>query len=139
MPDPLTPLGRRVLGNLPAWSSDEAWVIEQEGGPESSVRSHALGEIAQALASNPAAGTLGSNGPLTEGETEGALIALQEAGLAEHIDGPTDIEGITHENAWRMTQAGLEALNAVQGLQDAPPGAVTMPLHPAQVTDNARG
>jgi hypothetical protein len=126
MPERLTELGRRVLGNLPAWAADEAAVIAEEGGPERSVRSHSLAELASQLAVNTAVQALGANGPLTPDEVQAALLGLAEKGLATEADGQ-----------WRMTQAGFEAITASVPDDGAPAGAVTVETHPAQLNASA--
>lgn len=130
----LTELGRRVLGSLPAWAEDEPAMIAANADPENAVRSHTLAELTPDLAANPALNAYRAErgeGPITEAEVQAALEALQGEAFAEHIDDAT-IHGIHHEDAWRMTQEGFEALTGpVEAEPDAPKGAVTVALHPA--------
>jgi hypothetical protein len=143
--DPMTDLGRRALGNLPAWAEDEDAVIEEEGGPQLSVRSHSLAEMVGQLVPNVEAmitDTEGVKRPMTEAEVEVTMDALVAEGWAEKVtrtqltyedgeDGepvetPVDVEH------YKMTQAGFDALHApVEEKPDQKPGAVALNLHPA--------
>lgn len=110
----LTELGRRVLGHLPAWSADEAKLIEAEGGPEVSVRSYTPEELTARLAEDPSI-----EPPLIQAAVEGVLGVLQGLGYASQ-----------RGTAWRMNKAGLEALTAPVESNE-PPGAVVVETHPA--------
>lgn len=129
----LTELGRRVLGHLPRWHEDEAWLVAEEGGPENSVRSYTLAQLVVRLAEDRSTHDEAGTPTLDPGKVQAALDALAAKGLCEHVVEPTEIAGVTHVDAWRMSQLGFEALNFVheQEQADVEPGAVTVPLHPA--------
>jgi len=136
----LTDLGRRVLGSLPPWFPDDHMrkliAAEQDAAGEA-VQSHTLDELAADLASNPAAQHLGAEGPLTREEVHGALVALEEAGYVEFIESGTRL-GVEHKQAWKMTKAGREAINApLPGRPVEPQGAVTIPMHVGSMNSGA--
>lgn len=137
---PLSELGRRVLASLPAWAKDEPWVIAEEGGPELSVRSHTLDELAADIAVNSQTQTLGADGPPNRDEVQAVLDALQGAGYVEHVDEAT-IEGITHVDAWRMTEAGFEAITAAPAVpgEGEQKGAAFIEFAPGTVNGGALG
>lgn len=121
----LTELGRRVLGSLPAWAEDEKAVVEAEGGPEFTVRSHTLEELTAELALNPFA-QFGENGTMTADEVQVALDDLQRVGFVEFIDGAHTIAGVQHENAWRMTKLGFETITAAPDADTGPARAAVI-------------
>lgn len=125
MSDPLTELGRRVLGHLPVWAKNEKAHVKAEGGPKNSIRSYGLADFTVRLAEDPEAVVTDEAGVtrhMTEAEVEQTLQALADTGLASSDD----------EGQWRMTEAGYDALVTPQQRPDQTPGAVTMNLHPAK-------
>lgn len=123
----LTELGRRVLGHLPVFHPDEDWLIEQEGGPEVSVRSYTLGQLTERLAEDASTHVDGVPS-LSPTVVQDALNLLAGEGFCV----------VDEAGNWRMTQLGLEAIVHVHDDQpEAPAGAVTVPLHPATVESGA--
>lgn len=130
---PLTDLGRRVLGHLPVWHPDEASLIEEEGGPDISVRSYSLDELHARLDEDPATVTMSVE------EVEKSLRALADAGLAEVASKDVEVPALDGESTettyvehFRMTEAGLKALTEPEGKTDQIPGEVLVELHPAR-------
>jgi hypothetical protein len=133
----LTNIERRVLAHLPDWAADEAWHVENEGGPEVSVRSYSLPAFAVRLAQD--VNTQVEGRPLTEGECLQTLQVLASRGFAESFDKAlavgTEIASV--EQHWRMTEAGFEALIGPAQEPDQVPGPVQVPVQPASVESGA--
>lgn len=119
----LTPLGRRILANLPVWTADEDALLAEEG--EGAIRSYTLAKFTtDRIGEDPAAPNM------TEAQVEASLVDLQGAGLCQEDE----------EGGWRMTEAGFEALHEqLPQPTDVEPGAVLMELHPAQADANSIG
>src|SRR5207248_7289900 len=83
MAEKLTNIERRVLGHLPAWAEDEAWHVENEGGPEVSIRFYTAPDFTARLAEDLATEHPQRGGPLTEAECVQVLNHLASRGLAE--------------------------------------------------------
>lgn len=116
----LSYVGRRVLAHLPVWHADEPWLIEQEGGPEVSIRSYSLPELTARLLEDE------STPDMDEGQVGLVLSELAKAGLCEDRDG------------WRMTEAGYEALVDPTPPQDQEPGPAFLHLNPGRLASNAK-
>jgi hypothetical protein len=106
---------RRILGNLPVWHPDEAWLIEQEGGPEQSVRSYSLPALTARLLEDR------GTPDMDEAKVAEQLGELAGAGLCEEA-----------EDGWRMTQFGFEVLTDPTPVEDREPGPALIELHPAE-------
>lgn len=112
MDDPnLSQLQRRLLGSLPAWTSDEQAVVDEEGGPAASERSHSLAEV-HANLHEPHHPYLAIAGAQSVAAVEEQLHELERLGYAEHVE-HAEVAGITHHDVGRMTELGLQALTWV--------------------------
>jgi hypothetical protein len=120
----LTNIERRVLAHLPVWHADEAWLVENEGGPDVSIRSYSLPDFTARLAQDASTKVQGRS--LTEAECLQTLQVLASRGFAEERDG------------WRMTQAGFETLTGPSEAEDQVPGPVQVDLNPA-VAESSMG
>jgi hypothetical protein len=116
MPAPkLTDLGRRVLGHLPAWASDEPTLIEAEGGVHVSIRGYDLATFTTRLAEDQSI-----DPPLNEDGVLSTLEALKQNGLASDSSGK-----------WKMLKLGFAALTDEAENEAQSPGAVVVELNPA--------
>src|SRR5438445_13082076 len=112
----LTHIEKRVLTHIPDWAADEAWHVENEGGPDVSVRFHTLEEMTRRLAADLGARIDNEDGsvrPITEPEVLQTLQVLEAQGLAEERDG-----------GWRMTEAGFNVLTGPAKEPNTVPGPV---------------
>lgn len=111
----LTDLGRRVLGHLPAWASDEPALIEAEGGVHVSIRSYDLATFTARIAEDQSI-----DPPLSEDAVLATLEALKQNGLASDSLGK-----------WKMLKLGFAALTDEAENETQAPGAVVVELNPA--------
>lgn len=125
----LTNIERRVLGHVPVWAEDEAWHVENEGGPDVSIRFYSLPDFTVRLAEDASTEHPERGGPLTEQECYQVLEHLASRGFLEPV---VDCPG-----AYRMTQAGFEELTGPEKAPEQLPGPVEVPLNPAHVDSEA--
>jgi hypothetical protein len=125
----LTDIERRVLGHVPVWAEDEAWHVENEGGPDVSIRFYSLSDFTARLAEDASTQHPERGGPLTEDECLQVLAHLAQRGFVEPVaDAP---------HAFRMTQAGFEELTGPEKAPEQLPGPVQVDVNPAHVDSQA--
>jgi hypothetical protein len=135
----LTDIERRVLGHVPVWAEDEAWHVENEGGPRrfdeetqrwvGSIRFYSLPDFTARLAEDRATQHPERGGPLTEAE------CLQ---VLEHLAGRGFVEPVAElPGAFRMTQAGFDEITGPEKAPEQLPGPVQVEVHPAVAQSEA--
>jgi hypothetical protein len=114
----LSDLGRRMLGQLPAWAKDEKAVIKAETAENGgSVRAYSTAQLTEFFAESPYVPSMSEDDVLER------MDELAEAGYCEQDE----------KEEWHMTQEGFQEIHAPrEDPAEMEPGAAVVELAPAQ-------